>query len=114
MAARFDKNSCVSPSAQVSDRCDFVFVNGKEMKGKVGVVVNFSYQHLSRPLEMTVWAPRLPLQIEVTDAELNQVKGWRVPIVPNKRWVCVPTPHRNPGQCAAAQMGVRGVAWFQA
>uniref|UniRef100_A0A671FRE8 Transmembrane protein 132D n=2 Tax=Rhinolophus ferrumequinum TaxID=59479 RepID=A0A671FRE8_RHIFE len=70
---------------KVSDRCDFVFVNGKEMKGKVGVVVNFSYQHLSRPLEMTVWAPRLPLQIEVTDAELNQVKGWRVPIVPNKR-----------------------------
>ncbi|KAM5199405.1 transmembrane protein 132D [Hipposideros larvatus] len=70
---------------KVSDHCDFVFVNGKEMKGKVGVVVNFSYQHLSGPLEMTVWAPRLPLQIEVTDAELNQVKGWRVPIVPNKR-----------------------------
>ncbi|XP_019488695.1 PREDICTED: transmembrane protein 132D [Hipposideros armiger] len=70
---------------KVSDRCDFVFVNGKEVKGKVGVVVNFSYQHLSGPLEMTVWAPRLPLQIEVTDAELNQVKGWRVPIVPNKR-----------------------------
>uniref|UniRef100_A0A452QUG5 Transmembrane protein 132D n=1 Tax=Ursus americanus TaxID=9643 RepID=A0A452QUG5_URSAM len=57
------------------------------MKGKVNVVVNFTYQHLSSPLEMTVWVPRLPLQIEVSDTELNQIKGWRVPIVSNKRWV---------------------------
>uniref|UniRef100_H0XR73 Transmembrane protein 132D n=2 Tax=Otolemur garnettii TaxID=30611 RepID=H0XR73_OTOGA len=70
---------------QVSDRCDYVFVNGKEMKGKVNVVVNFTYQHLSSALEMTVWVPRLPLQIEVSDTELNQIKGWRVPIVSNKR-----------------------------
>ncbi|KAM9097942.1 transmembrane protein 132D [Sarcophilus harrisii] len=70
---------------KVSDRCDYVFVNGKEMKGKVNVVVKFTYQHLSSPLEMTVWVPRLPLQIEVSDTELNQIKGWRVPIVSNKR-----------------------------
>ncbi|XP_004690696.1 PREDICTED: transmembrane protein 132D [Condylura cristata] len=70
---------------KVSDRCDYVFVNGKEMKGKVGVVVDFTYQHLSSPLEMTVWVPRLPLQIDVSDTELSQVKGWRVPIVSNKR-----------------------------
>ncbi|XP_004844042.1 transmembrane protein 132D isoform X2 [Heterocephalus glaber] len=70
---------------KVSDRCDYVFVNGKEMKGKVNVVVTFSYQHLVSPLEMTVWVPRLPLQIEVSDTELNQIKGWRVPIVSNKR-----------------------------
>uniref|UniRef100_A0A8C5L9I7 Transmembrane protein 132D n=1 Tax=Jaculus jaculus TaxID=51337 RepID=A0A8C5L9I7_JACJA len=70
---------------KVSDRCDYVFVNGKEMKGKVNVVVSFTYQHLSSTLEMTVWVPRLPLQIEVTDTELNQIKGWRVPIVSNKR-----------------------------
>ncbi|KAF5927123.1 hypothetical protein HPG69_010625, partial [Diceros bicornis minor] len=69
----------------VSDRCDYVFVNGKEMKGKVNVVVNFTYQHLSSPLELTVWVPRLPLQIEVSDTELNQIKGWRVPIVSSKR-----------------------------
>uniref|UniRef100_U3K4D5 Transmembrane protein 132D n=1 Tax=Ficedula albicollis TaxID=59894 RepID=U3K4D5_FICAL len=71
---------------KVSDRCDYVFVNGKEMKGKVNVIVNFTYQHLSAPLEMTVWIPRLPLQIEVSDTELNQIKGWRVPIISNKRW----------------------------
>ncbi|XP_066055857.1 transmembrane protein 132D [Chamaea fasciata] len=70
---------------KVSDRCDYVFVNGKEMRGKVNVIVNFTYQHLSAPLEMTVWIPRLPLQIEVSDTELNQIKGWRVPIISNKR-----------------------------
>uniref|UniRef100_A0ABM5F1A3 Transmembrane protein 132D n=1 Tax=Pogona vitticeps TaxID=103695 RepID=A0ABM5F1A3_9SAUR len=70
---------------KVSERCDYVFVNGKEMKGKTNVLVHFMYQHLSAPLEMTVWVPRLPLQIEVSDTELNQIKGWRIPIVSNKR-----------------------------
>ena len=72
-------------SWQVSDHCDYVFVNDKEMKGKVDVVVNFTYQHLSAPLHVTVWVPRLPLQIEVSDTELSQIKGWRVPIVASKR-----------------------------
>ncbi|XP_008072629.2 transmembrane protein 132D [Carlito syrichta] len=70
---------------KVSDRCDYVFVNGKEMKGKVNAAVNFTYQHLSGALEVTVWVPRLPLQVEVSDTELNQIKGWRVPIVSSKR-----------------------------
>ncbi|KAM9622798.1 transmembrane protein 132D [Trichechus inunguis] len=70
---------------KVSDRCDYVFVNGKEMKGRVNVVVNFTYQHLHGALEMTVWVPQLPLHIEVSDTELSQIKGWRVPIIANKR-----------------------------
>nr|XP_056715061.1 transmembrane protein 132C [Euleptes europaea] len=70
---------------KVSDRCDYVFVNGKEVKGKVDAMVNFTYQYLSAPLQVTVWVPRLPLQIEVSDTELSQIKGWRVPIVSNKR-----------------------------
>uniref|UniRef100_A0A8C3QVH3 Transmembrane protein 132C n=1 Tax=Cyanoderma ruficeps TaxID=181631 RepID=A0A8C3QVH3_9PASS len=70
---------------KVSDRCDYVFVNGKEMKGKVNALVNFTYQYLSAPLQMTVWVPRLPLQIDISDTELSQIKGWRVPVVSNKR-----------------------------
>uniref|UniRef100_A0A4X2LVG9 Transmembrane protein 132C n=2 Tax=Vombatus ursinus TaxID=29139 RepID=A0A4X2LVG9_VOMUR len=70
---------------KVSDRCDYVFVNGKEIKGKVDALVNFTYQYLSAPLHITVWVPRLPLQIEISDTELSQVKAWRVPIVSNKR-----------------------------
>ncbi|VTJ63552.1 Hypothetical predicted protein [Marmota monax] len=64
--------------SQVSDRCDYVFVNGKEMKGKVNAVVSFTYQHLSSPLEVTVWVPRLPLQIEDRAASLCSC------------WLCLP------------------------
>ncbi|XP_053525569.1 transmembrane protein 132B [Artibeus jamaicensis] len=70
---------------KVSDRCDSVFVNGKEMNGRVGTTVSFTHQHFTAQLEVTVWAPRLPLQIEVSDTELSQVKGWRVPVAPNRR-----------------------------
>lgn len=72
-----------SPSTptQVSDRCDYVFVNGKEMKGKVKMMVNFTYGYLSAQLELNVWIPRLPLQIEVSDTDLSQIRGWRVPIM---------------------------------
>ncbi|XP_069921847.1 transmembrane protein 132C [Oryctolagus cuniculus] len=70
---------------KVSDRCDYVFVNGREIRGQVDAAVNFTYQHLSAPLLVTVWVPRLPLQIQVSDTELSQIKGWRVPIVASKR-----------------------------
>ncbi|KAM3939922.1 transmembrane protein 132B [Leptodactylus fuscus] len=70
---------------KVSDRCDSVFVNGKEMKSKVDTIVNFTYQHITTQLEVTVWSPRLPLQIEISDTELSQIKGWRIPVSVNKR-----------------------------
>ncbi|CAH2295714.1 transmembrane 132C [Pelobates cultripes] len=70
---------------KVSERCDYVFVNGKEMKGKVDVLVNFTYQYLSASLQITIWVPRLPLQIDISDTELSQIKGWRVPIIANRR-----------------------------
>uniref|UniRef100_A0A4W4GHK4 Transmembrane protein 132C n=1 Tax=Electrophorus electricus TaxID=8005 RepID=A0A4W4GHK4_ELEEL len=70
---------------KVSPTCDEVLVNGKEMRGRVSLQVNFTYLYLSSQLELTVWVPRLPLQIDVSDVELSQVKGWRVPITTNKR-----------------------------
>uniref|UniRef100_A0A673VRK9 Transmembrane protein 132C n=1 Tax=Suricata suricatta TaxID=37032 RepID=A0A673VRK9_SURSU len=80
---------------KVSEGCDDVFVNGKEIKGKVDAVVNFTYQHLSALLHITVWVPRLPLQIEVSDTELSQIKGWRVPIVANSTPVGPEAPARE-------------------
>lgn len=71
--------------AQVSPNCDQVLVNGKEMRGRQSLAVNFTYLHLSAQLQLTVWVPKLPLQIDVSDTELSQVKGWRVPIITNKR-----------------------------
>uniref|UniRef100_A0A8C6Y8A2 Transmembrane protein 132B n=1 Tax=Naja naja TaxID=35670 RepID=A0A8C6Y8A2_NAJNA len=70
---------------KVSDNCDAIFVNGKEMKSKVDAIVNFTYQHFTTQLEITVWVPRLPLQIEISDTELSQIKGWRIPVTSNKR-----------------------------
>lgn len=72
-------------SVQVSDRCDYVFVNGKETSGKVKMVVNFTYSYMSTQLELNVWIPELPLQIEASDTELSQIKSWRVPILSSKR-----------------------------
>lgn len=76
-----------SPVLQVSSSCDYVFVSGKESRGSMSARVTFTYEHLSAPLEMTVWVPKLPLHIELSDARLSQVKGWRVPILPDRRWV---------------------------
>uniref|UniRef100_A0A665X894 Si:dkey-112m2.1 n=1 Tax=Echeneis naucrates TaxID=173247 RepID=A0A665X894_ECHNA len=64
---------------KVSDRCDYVYVNGKETRGKSRVMLNFTYSFLSAQLVMSVWMPRLPLLIDVADPELSQIKGWRVP-----------------------------------
>lgn len=70
---------------QVSDRCDYVYVNGKETRGKSRVMLNFTYSFLSAQLEMSVWMPRLPLLIDVADPELSQIKGWRVPVSTGNR-----------------------------
>ncbi|NXJ37445.1 T132E protein, partial [Ciconia maguari] len=72
---------------KVSSSCDYVFVSGKESRGSMSARVTFTYEHLSAPLEMTVWVPKLPLHIELSDTRLSQVKGWRVPILPDRRSV---------------------------
>ncbi|XP_053480052.1 transmembrane protein 132D-like [Ictalurus furcatus] len=68
---------------KVADRCDYVYVNGKEMRGRVRMLVNFTYSFATAQLEMNVWIPRLPLHIEASDTELSPIKSWRVPTTPN-------------------------------
>uniref|UniRef100_A0A3B1IXH7 Transmembrane protein 132C n=1 Tax=Astyanax mexicanus TaxID=7994 RepID=A0A3B1IXH7_ASTMX len=68
---------------KVSERCDYVYVNGKETRGRVRMLVNFTYSYLSSQLELSVWMPHLPLQIDLSDPELSQIKGWRVPVPPS-------------------------------
>ncbi|XP_042612870.1 transmembrane protein 132E isoform X2 [Cyprinus carpio] len=70
---------------KVSMSCDYVFVNGKETRGSMNARVIFSYEHLSAPLELTVWVPKLPLKVELSDNKLSFIKGWRVPILPDRR-----------------------------
>ncbi|KAI2651438.1 Transmembrane protein 132D [Labeo rohita] len=70
---------------KVSERCDSVYVNGKETRGRVRMMVNFTYSYLSTQLEVSVWMPRVPLHMEISDPELSQIKAWRVPVTGNKR-----------------------------
>ncbi|XP_074474128.1 transmembrane protein 132D-like [Sebastes fasciatus] len=80
--------SCTSTAEdvlKVSERCEYIYVNGKETRGKSKVMLNFTYGFLSAQLEMSVWMPRLPLQMDVADPELSQIKGWRVPVLTGNR-----------------------------
>lgn len=64
---------CILRCYQVSERCDYVYVNGKETRGNGKVLLNFTYSFLSTQLEMSVWMPRLPLVVDVADPELSQI-----------------------------------------
>jgi len=62
----------------------------------VKMIVNFTYSYLTAQLELNVWMPRLPLQIELSDTELSQIKSWRVPILTSKRWETFVSPKNSP------------------
>ncbi|NXH21501.1 T132A protein, partial [Bucco capensis] len=69
---------------QVSDSCDTVFVGGKESRGARGARVDFWSRRLHASLSFTVWAPLLPLRVQLGDTSLEQVRGWRLPGGPER------------------------------
>ncbi|XP_047426640.1 transmembrane protein 132C [Mugil cephalus] len=98
---------------KVSERCDYIYVNGKETRGKSRVTLNFTYSFLSAQLEMSVWIPRLPLAIDVADPELSQIKGWRVPVtVANRRYERV-TDNKDNAEGAEERAESACVAQYQ-
>ncbi|NWV59575.1 T132A protein, partial [Malurus elegans] len=64
---------------QVSDSCDLVFVGGKESRGARGARVDFWARRLRAELSFSVWAPLLPLRVQLGDPVLEQLRGWRLP-----------------------------------
>ncbi|XP_053267753.1 LOW QUALITY PROTEIN: transmembrane protein 132C-like [Pleuronectes platessa] len=98
---------------KVSERCDYVYVNGKETRGRSSVMLNFTYSFLSAQLEMSVWMPRLPLLIDVADPDLSQIKGWRVPSsAGNRRYERV-TDDKDDGDPAEERTDNPCVAQYQ-
>ncbi|NXW89523.1 T132A protein, partial [Alopecoenas beccarii] len=79
---------------QVSDACDAVFVGGKESRGARGARVDFWSRRLHAALRFTVWAPLLPLRVQLGDTALEQVRGWRLPGGPES----VPAEADEPGE----------------
>nr|XP_020465479.1 transmembrane protein 132D-like [Monopterus albus] len=98
---------------KVSERCDYVYVNGKETRGKSRVMLNFTYSFLSAQLEMSVWMPRLPLLIDVADPELSQIKGWRVPVSTGSRRYERVTDDKDSGATAEERTENSCVAQYQ-
>uniref|UniRef100_A0A8B9QYS7 Transmembrane protein 132A n=1 Tax=Anas platyrhynchos TaxID=8839 RepID=A0A8B9QYS7_ANAPL len=72
---------CESADKQVLqvNSCDAVFVGGKESRGARGARVDFWSRRLHASLLFTVWAPLLPLRIQLGDTTLEQLRGWRLP-----------------------------------
>ncbi|XP_041029841.1 transmembrane protein 132E-like [Carcharodon carcharias] len=65
---------------KVSKGCDYIYMDGKETGGRQGIWVDLSYERLHAKLHLTICVPKLPLQVQLSDSQLSQVKGWRVPV----------------------------------
>ncbi|NXP98857.1 T132A protein, partial [Vidua macroura] len=81
---------------QVSDSCDLVFVGGKESRGARGARVDFWVRRLRAELSFSVWAPLLPLRVQLGDPILEQLRGWRLPGGPDSAVVESEDPAEEP------------------
>ncbi|ODM98857.1 Transmembrane protein [Orchesella cincta] len=64
---------------KVSSSCTSVYVDGSESRGSTNATIIIKYGTYEGAAEFTVWMPEFPLDIQLSDARLNQIKGWRVP-----------------------------------
>ncbi len=62
---------------QVSSSCTSVYVDGSESRGALSAEVSVRYGSLQGVAALTVWYPRLPLEVGLEDRRLSQVRGWR-------------------------------------
>ena len=66
---------------QVTTSCTSVYVDGSESRGALAAEIDIKYgapQYMGRAV-FTVWMPETPLNINVADTRLSQIKGWKVP-----------------------------------
>nr|CAD7430463.1 unnamed protein product [Timema monikensis] len=66
-------------SLQVSSSCSSVYVDGSEIRGSSNASVLVKYGTYTGLAKFTVWMPEFPLEVNVADFRLSQVKGWKVP-----------------------------------
>ncbi|NWT10453.1 T132A protein, partial [Vireo altiloquus] len=105
---------------QVSDSCDLVFVGGKESRGAQGARVDFWARRLRAELSFSVWAPLLPLRVQLGDPVLEQLRGWRLPGGPDSSTTESEDPAEEPERRARGcrpqfqRTGLRVLAHFVA
>lgn len=70
----------------MSSSCSSVYVDGSEARGSVNGSVLVKYGTYTGLARFTVWMPEFPLDLQVADFRLSQIKSWRVPDT-HPRWV---------------------------
>lgn len=56
-----------------------MYVDGSEIRGSSNASVLVKYGTYTGLAKFTVWMPEFPLEVNVADSRLSQVKGWKVP-----------------------------------
>ncbi|XP_046680481.1 transmembrane protein 132E isoform X4 [Homalodisca vitripennis] len=64
---------------KVSSSCSSVYVDGSEIRGSWNASVLVKYGTYTGLARFTLWMPEFPLEVNVADFRLSQIKGWRVP-----------------------------------
>ena len=63
----------------MSPSCNIVYLDGSETKGSPSVSVIAKFGRHTKFLFFKVWVPEIPLQVELSDTKLSQIKGWKAP-----------------------------------
>jgi len=64
---------------KVSSSCTSVYVDGSETRGALNAEVKVKYGTFSGHGFFTVWMAEIPLELEIPDTKLSQIKSWKVP-----------------------------------
>ena len=72
-------HDCDCVQRQVSSSCTSVYVDGSEIRGSTNATIAIKYGTYEGTAQFIVWMPEFPLDIQLSDPKLSQIKGWRVP-----------------------------------
>lgn len=64
---------------KVSPSCTSVYLDGSEIRGSTNATVAIKYGTRQGQATFVVWMPRLPLELQMSDSKLSQIKGWKTP-----------------------------------
>ncbi|VDK67181.1 unnamed protein product [Onchocerca ochengi] len=82
---------CLSAEPRVlkaSPTCSSIYVDGSELRGMSKVKVHVHFEELISSIEVTVWYPRLPITVWLSDPVLNAIKDWQIAVwkwLPSRR-----------------------------
>lgn len=63
---------------KVASNCSHVYLDGTERRGSHNVtIITKSGRHTSF-IHLTVWIPKIPLEIDLSDGKLSLIRGWKV------------------------------------